>query len=126
MNTVSISLQLSARLYINSTVTISGLRGSVTPSGLLTVEADEVSFQLVLTLAADTESYKIYTIHINLENPPSGQPSPFHFLLYASSRGGEGQEQELLPVEFCQTRGIHSQTCASHLTISLYQDMKQS
>jgi hypothetical protein len=44
INTFSISLQLSARLYMNSTVTISGLRGSVTPSGLLTFEADEVPF----------------------------------------------------------------------------------
>ena len=59
--------------------------------------------QLVLTLAADTESYKIYTIRINLENPPSGQPSPSPVLLYA--RSGGGQKQELLPVEVMDVPG---------------------
>jgi len=116
--------------------------------------------QLVLTLAADTESYKIYTIRINLENPPSGQPSPSPVLLYARSRGGGGQEQDLLPVEVMDVPGDQyspfviagfkdksiaqsstqcnatnqisvtlvvfiCETCASHLTISLYQDMKR-
>jgi len=110
INTLTISLQTPATLFANSSVSISGLRGSVTPSGRVPVEAADVwepvadwdrgAGLVVLRLAANTIPDKVYTFAIALQNSALGQPSPWPIVLEARQGGaGGGAGQRLLPVE---------------------------
>lgn len=48
INTLTISLQTPATIFANSSITISGLRGGVTPSGQVSIAADGVWEPLAL------------------------------------------------------------------------------
>jgi hypothetical protein len=109
INTITVSLQTSAHLFANSSVTISGLHGSVTPSGMLAVTAEDVWVklaawdlalgQVVLILAHDSLPDRVSTISITLENSAVGQEAPWPILIQTRSVRVGGLQRELMPAE---------------------------